>query len=277
MPRFLRRHTIADTREDRTGDRIPPEVLRQLFDQLGEETPSGANHDLSRAPMVRFLNKHLVESADGELAIVADVEILDEEAFSKMGGFSISFTRTTVRFGRGEPAIEVQVNPRQFHFETVVGQVEAVAHAEPAIDATELVQKAEIVETAIITLVVFGATELAGGFFKAAGAELYERLRSLRRIDQPSRPHTIQLHLYVLAPRQNVLANIVLVPEPAATGSAVAAIDLGKLGEKVDTYEYLPRVIRFLGRLPASGEPRLVSAYLTGGQVVKLERERGDV
>jgi hypothetical protein len=105
MGRVITGQIIASTHLDLIGERLTREELQQLFSQIPQEWVSAVGHDLSRPPIIRGFNKRLEELPDGELAITLDIEVLDEEAFREMGGFSIAFTRETIRFGDGEPSI----------------------------------------------------------------------------------------------------------------------------------------------------------------------------
>src|SRR5262245_59868715 len=123
MARVVRGQIIATTGPDAYGDRIPPDVLRQFARQF-DQSASGVAHDLSAPPVCRGFNPRIETLDNGELALIVDMEVLDEAAYTSFGGFSISFTRQGIRFGQEPIAVRVYVNPRQFDFPEVVRRVQ---------------------------------------------------------------------------------------------------------------------------------------------------------
>lgn len=229
MGRIIRGQVVASTRLDKHCERLDEGILERLFEQLGPDMPLGVQHDVSQTPAVKFLGKHLVRLEDGELAITVDLEVLDEEALAETGGFSISFTNLTHRYGVGEPTIRILVNPLQFDFSeacTVVTE----CHPADCYDVTELVQKAELLATAVI-VVVFVGTAVAAGFLNAAGADLYQALRKLRRKDQPRGPTAIQFHLDVRVGSGE--SRLILVVPPDVPPSALQRISEPSLAQIV--------------------------------------------
>jgi len=178
--------------------------------------PLGVQHDVSQRPAVKFLGKHLVRLGGGELTITVDLEVLDEEALAEMGGFSISFTNLTHRYGAGEPTIRILVNPLQFDFSEACGVV-TECHPADCYDVTELIQKAELLATAVIVVGFVGMT-VAAGFLDAVGADLYQALRKLRRKDEPSGPTVIQFHLDVRVGSGESRLILVAPPDVPPTG-----------------------------------------------------------
>ena len=153
MARTIRGQSIASTHADALGDRITPEILRELFSQLPDESVQTTNHDLSKPPICRGYNKRLERLPDGELALKLDIEVFDEKAFESMGGFSIAFTHLTVRRGEGEPAIRVLLNPTQFDFRGAAGAITRLWPPSVTIDVTERVEKADLEEFSVGALV----------------------------------------------------------------------------------------------------------------------------
>ena len=71
-----------------------------------------------------MFNKRLEVQPDGELAMLLDVEVLNEERFREFGGFSISFSRRKVRIGTGDEfPVRVSINPQQFDFDMSVQEL----------------------------------------------------------------------------------------------------------------------------------------------------------
>ena len=104
MGRIIRNQLITSTHQDLAGEKLSHELVRSLFKQIVRNgLRSGVEHDLSQSPITRMLDARLEELPDGELAIKLDLEVLDERRYRELGGYSISFTRTTRRYGRGAP------------------------------------------------------------------------------------------------------------------------------------------------------------------------------
>ncbi|MGH7453536.1 MAG: hypothetical protein ACRENG_19460, partial [bacterium] len=155
MGRIIHDQTIASTHIDSHGEKLTWAELQSFFNQLDVSTPTGVMHDTSRPPAVRFLGKRLTKLPDGELAIKIDYEILDEDTFANMGGFSISFTRLTHRYGSGHPVFCVLINPRQFDFEEASKLIQSCVPSDITFDVAERIEKGDVLTTAIIAVMVF--------------------------------------------------------------------------------------------------------------------------
>src|SRR6266851_742908 len=162
MGRIIKGQVIASTSVDAHGEALPEEAIRTFFEQLKDPSVSFRNHQTSQAPVCRGFNKRLERLPDSSLAIVIDLEVLDEEAFNAVGGFSIAYTNRTVRFGVN-PSVRVLINPRQFDFDQVAQDIGRLLPQGESIDVTERIEKAAIIEVAII-IVAFIASTVAKGF-----------------------------------------------------------------------------------------------------------------
>jgi hypothetical protein len=234
-------------------------LLHRLFERIGPDMPLGLRHDISQEPAVKFLAKHFVQLDNGEKAIALDLEVLDEQALTGMGGFSISYTRLSHRYGIGELQLRVLINPRQFDIEEVC---EIVRESRPAdcFDVTELIQKADVLVIAVISIVVYAVMGVADGFFNAAGANLYETIRRLRRKDAPRGPTVIQFHLNL--PLGARTPQLILVAPPGVPSSAIRCISSAAIAE-------------LLSGLPAGQVPeRIVVTVLPDGKL-RLDRVIG--
>lgn len=253
MPRIIRGQTITGTGLDRHGDRLTPEEVRSLFDRWPDSLLSGVNHDVGQRPVCRTFNKRLESLPDGELALKVDVEVLDEERFREFGGFSISFSRRRVRLGLGHAGAELSVNPRQFDFDSVLEAVSHRVQESGTVDVIERVEKADLLETALVSIGVFVGLQTFAGFFNAAGASLFELMRRAKRSDQPAGPVQVQFHLH-LAPDQRAPV-IVLSVSPEATTADIRQIN----GPAI-----LVQVNERFGRLPVQ---KVVGHVSPGGSV----------
>jgi hypothetical protein len=226
MNRVIEGQVITTTHVDSHGECISREEMIALFNSRPPNRLMGNNHDLSKSPVCRSFNDRLEEMSDGELAWKADIEVFDEEAFSKFGGFSIGFTRRHVRFGNGIVEAKVTINTRQFDFETAVAEVEqtvksrsngdgaeGLVRSPHVVELVERVEKADEITKAIITISTFVSLNMAGGFFKAIGASLFEAAKRLRRKDAPMAPSEIHFHLHLEPERK--IPMVLLVIDPA--------------------------------------------------------------
>lgn len=184
--RTIKGQTIASTTLDLHGDKITREELQSLFNQMPAEQLINLDHDLSKPIAGRMYNKQFVEIEDGEYSIKVDVDVYNEEEFAKRGGFSVAFFRRyfTVNPDRAGD-IKILFNPLVVNSEDVTPLVE-ISNESVQIDAQELVQKGLEVNT--IVVILFISSSIASEFFKKAGADAYEQLKSkLRTLAQSYR------------------------------------------------------------------------------------------
>lgn len=242
MGRVIRGQVIASTAVDSHGEQISPEAIESLFRQVQEPWLTYCDHDTSVAPVCRGYNKRLEKRANGELAIVLDLEVLNEEAFAQRGGFSIAFTNRTMRFG-DSPAVRILINPRQFGFEQVAYDMGRLLPHGQGIDVTERVEKAAILEGAII-VVAFVIGGIAKGFFSKAGGELYDYLKKLRTGTPPKEP-TLHLHATLTVLQKPIV--LLLVADPATSAWDLAAVDFDALATTVEAMPGVEEIQRVVG------------------------------
>lgn len=270
MGKIIRGQTIASTHTDLSGDKIPKDKLRELFSQIPEVWIGTSNHDLSRGPFSKGFNKQLVELPDGELAIKMDIEIFDEESFKRMGGFSIEYTRGTLRCGKGEPSINILLNPLQFDVQEAAEIIVKIIPDETAVDVTERVEKAGILVTAIIIIVIGALLKIADGFLNAAGADLYNALKSIRRKDQGTGDTIIHLHLNIEIEKQPIL--IVMVASPKIKAHDMTKLKLENLASEIKLLPEVASCTRIVGELNPGGKFYLDRAVKIDGQVYKIDK-----
>ena len=270
MGRIIRNQTIAGSGSDMHGAGIDKDTIRDLFRQIHTQSVGGVDHDLSRQPIVRAFNYQLEERPDGELVIKADIEVLDEETFSRMGGFSISFTRLTHRIGPSNPVLKILINPEQFDFERASTDIARQIPKGFTIDLTERIEKAGIIETAIIVLVVTGLSEVVKGFFTAAGADLYRWLRDLRRADDSN--GRTEIHIDASQQISGSSARFLIVVDPDVTGEDFAQFDPQSVRDKMPSNA--PRSItRVVGRLNPGPTVVLEFCVLKDGSRFQIKQE----
>jgi hypothetical protein len=202
MNRIVEGQIISTTHIDAHGERITRDEMIAMFNRRSPHRAMGNNHNLSKLPIARSFNDRIEELPDGELAWKVDVEVFDEEAFAQFGGVSIAFTRRHFRLGTAEPVARLTLNTRQFDFEAAVEQVDRIVGRRHVIEVVEKVEKAEAVTVAIVAIASFIGVEIAGGFFKAIGASLYDAARKLRRKDSPTEPTEVHFHLHLQTERK---------------------------------------------------------------------------
>src|SRR6185503_6976701 len=112
MGQILEGQVIVSTHLDRHGERLSKEELEELFSGMRSQRLLNYNHDPRRPPIARAFNSRLEQLPDGEYAIKADIEVLDEELFPKIGGISIAFTRRSVADPEPASDLVISFNPR---------------------------------------------------------------------------------------------------------------------------------------------------------------------
>lgn len=221
MGRIITGQVIASTSMDAHGEALGEETIRNLFQQLADLSISFRNHVTSHAPVCRGFNKRLEQLPKDGLAIVVDLEVLDEDAFKQAGGFSIAFTNRTIRFG-SDPAIRVLVNPRQFAFEEMARDIGRLLPPGQSIDVTERIEKAAVLEVAII-IVAFAAGAAAKGFFSKVGGELFDYLKKRRSLNTTAEP---AIHLQIKCEIRSRPVVVLLVADPAVSPLELARVDV---------------------------------------------------
>ncbi len=242
MGRIIRGQVIASTELDSHGERLSRDAIETLFRQLPEISLSFRNHDTSVGPVCRGFNKRLQELPTGELAIVLDLEVLNEGAFETAGGFSIAFTNQTIRFG-SDPAVKVLINPRQLPFEQVADEIGRLLPQGESIDVTERIEKAGVLEAAII-VVAFVAGGVAKGLFSRVGSELFDYLKK-RRVGSPPVEPTIHLQTTVEVRKRPVV--LLLVADPATPPWDLARVDVDAIASQLEALAQRTEVQRAVG------------------------------
>lgn len=78
-----------------------------------------SQHNIGTKPVARGYNKQFVQLDDGHYAIALDLDVMDEDAFNEMGGYSISYIdREYSPVREGDPNLRILVNPREFEPES---------------------------------------------------------------------------------------------------------------------------------------------------------------
>lgn len=271
MGRIIRSQLIAGSGSDIHGDGIDRDTIRELFRQIQTHSVGGVEHDLSRHPVVRLFNYRLEERPDGELVIKADIEVFDEDTFSRMGGFSISFRRLTHRIGPSDPVLKILLNPKQFDFERASTDIVRQIPKGFTLDVTERIEKAAVAEIAIIVLVISGLSEVAKGFFSAAGADLYRWLRNLRRTDDPE--GKTDIHIDSSQPISGSPVRFLLVVDPDVTGEEFAQFDPQSVRDKLPPGIAPRSITRVVARLNPGPSVVLEFTVLEDGSRVQINRE----
>lgn len=173
--RTIHGQVIATSAVDRHRHLIPVDKLHLLFDQIPDPWIMYDNHDPTKPPTGRSYNKQFVQLDNGDWAICCDVDIYDEVAFERYGGFSIAFTvsRFTINPNR-EPEIEVTINSRlipveEFH------DLARQSTDKLQLDVRDLFQKS--LDVPAIIFLLFASRKIASGFFSALGTDLYGLLK----------------------------------------------------------------------------------------------------
>jgi len=219
--RIIENQVVAGTNLDLHGEQIAPEVLVRLFAQMADPMVNHSEHDGTRSPVTRMSNKRLVQRPDGSLAIVVDIEVLDEVEFARMGGFSIAFTNRTIRIG-GQPCIQILINPRQLPFEEIARDLAALTPPGYSIDITERIEKTAVAD-GVIVIVALTVAGVAKGFLSKVGAELFEYLKR-RRGGTSTKEPAIQIEGTVDVGGRAV--TLLLAVDPSVSATELTSVDL---------------------------------------------------
>jgi len=172
----IRRQVITSTGLDSHGDSIPRDALEQMFEKIPDPWLMMDSHDSSKPPVARGYNKQFVQLDNGNWAICADVDILDESKFASYGGFSISFTRETCTVNPERDAeITLAYNPRLFDRDEVVDVIYSSTD-DLQINVKDIHQKG--IEQPVILFLFFAAGAFFSGFFREIGKDGYAKLKS---------------------------------------------------------------------------------------------------
>ena len=264
MSRIIRGQVLTGSGPDSEGPGIDREVIKHLYGQIASQSVGGVDHDLSREPVVRAFNYRLEESHDGELVIKADVEVLDEQAFSQMGGFSISFTRKTTRIGQTDhPALQVLINPKHFDYESLTSAMAQIVPTGHTVDVTERIEKGAVIETAIIIVMLYTLSEVTKGFLSAAGSDLYDLIKGLKRKDEPNGPISIQL-------RVDKPMLVILDVASSVTSEEFKTIDIPDLSNALPPEISLDSVARIVCRVEAGPSVYIKFVVLINGISIEI-------
>ena len=200
MPLLLRQ-PIASTALDAHGERVSLPELKGLFEALPSELVVNDSHDMSLPSAAVARNMQLAQLESGEWAIIADVEVHDEELLSKRGGFSMAWLAGTyTRDPDREPDIQVLFNPRLF--DARLGHaIAALTDDHLNVVARELKQKG-LIETAILVVKFAGGAALAG-FIGKVGSNVYDKLLSRLQTSQEDlrQKQNAEVVVHFLVPR----------------------------------------------------------------------------
>jgi hypothetical protein len=253
MSRIIEGQIISTTHIDSHGEQISRDEMIAIFSRRSPHRAMGNNHNLSKLPIARSFNDRLEELPDGELAWKVDVEVFDEQAYEQFGGVSIAFTRRHFRLGKSEPVAKLTLNTRQFDFEVAVEEVNRVIARRFVVEVVEKVEKADLVTVAIIAIASFIGVEIAGGFFQAIGASLFEAAKKLRRKDIPAAATEVHFHLHLASERK--IPMLLLAVDPGCTVE-----DIRNLSER-DVLASVTKVVSL------NGLERAVAIIRPGGKV----------
>ena len=171
----LKKQILASTEIDRDNEKLSKEQLYSIYESTPDESLMGQEHDLSKKPIAKLYNKQFVQCDNGEYAIVADIEVYDEEAFKEYKGFSASYTtKRYTMFPNKTPEIEILFNPKYFDFDEIKKIVEDSTE-KFSIDSKILKQKG--LDTVAVLIIKFVTASYATGFFGKMGADHYDKIK----------------------------------------------------------------------------------------------------
>ena len=262
MGRIITGQIIATTGYDADGVKIPEVVLREFAKRFATTQSTGVAHDLSVPPACRGFNGRVEKQPSGEFALVVDMEVLDEEAYATFGGFSIAFTWEGVRFGTGPVVVGALINPQLFDFPEAVRRIGALQLTD-GMEVQQYIQRGQRLNTAIITLVIYAATEFSGGFIGEAGKAAFDALRGL----PPKHPNVpTEIHLRIERPGQPV---IIMPIDPSCPAERLGEIDGPRLVEEIELHAAGTKLQRAVVSVDANGATAVEVLVDTDGRPVQ--------
>jgi len=132
---------------------------------------------------------------------------------------------------------------------------------------TELVQKAALLQTAVIAIIVYSVAEIGRGFLAEVGADLYRSLRCSKRTDSPDAPVKLQLHLTEPVP-------CILDVDPTVSPEEFAQLKGFLPTDQLPAGIPLERIARAAGRVEPGPCVRLLFVVLDEGSCVEPGQTR---
>lgn len=173
MPQLIRQ-LVASTALDAHGERLSSEDLRSLFEALPAELVINDEHDLTLPSTAIARNLQFVRLESGEWAIVADIDVHDEELFAKRGGFSMAWLAATYTINPDREAdLQILFNPRLFR-EDIAVALAAMSDDEVNVVGRELKQKG--LDPNAVLIIQFMATAALSGLVGKVVSDLYDKL-----------------------------------------------------------------------------------------------------
>jgi len=172
----IKKQPIVTSSTDLHGDRIPVDVLKQFYEDMPDPWVLNNNHDISKPPVGIGYNKQFGQIDGGVWAIMMDVDVLDEDEFKKMGGFSISYLRNKITMNpKQDGHIEIIFNPMVLSESEINGLV-SLSTDEIQIDAMEVIQKAY--EISFVLILKFCSLAFFAAFFAKMGSDTWDLLKN---------------------------------------------------------------------------------------------------
>lgn len=207
----IKNQILASTNLDSHGEKLTRDQLYSLYESQPVELVINHEHDFGRPPVAIARNLSFQELSPGEFAIVADIEVHDEDTFRASGGFSMAWLADGYSlYPDVSPELELYFNPRVFQLDDAF-ELMAASTSDTVINIRELKQKC-LVTTAILIVKFITAAALAG-FFGKVGSDAYdkliEKLLSQARHKEQS-GEALVLHLIVPAELNPLQAEVIL-------------------------------------------------------------------
>jgi hypothetical protein len=271
MGRIIKGQIIASTELDSHGERLTRDQLEDFLQQFPDPHIINDSHDLSRPPIAIGYNKRIDNISNGIAVLKIDIEVINEDTFQKHGGFSISYSRNTIRVGVGDPIFNILINPRQFDFESTARGAIPLVRLGTTIDIIERIEKAELLQDAIIIISLLGmysAAQVVRGFFNAAGADIFRYFKKLIRRDNPSAPTEMHIHLELNINQFPI--KVILIDKSNVTSKELAEIDFDNLFQQIGNIIFTIPINRVIGEIDQGCNIRLKYLISNDGETLTL-------
>ncbi len=173
--RIIKDSLMASTHLDSQGDRLSEEELKNIFEQIPDPYIINQGHDISKPPCGKAFNKRIKRLSDGDLAILVDLEIYDDQLQIDPRGLSISFAKKQPIEFANDANVLIRFNPHVIEKKDMHLLME-LKNDLIIPDVIELRQKG--LDPIHIVIIEFILISLVRGFFEEAGHELFREFKN---------------------------------------------------------------------------------------------------
>ena len=264
----------ASTNRDSAKPIVSEEDLLQLFNTMPDPHILNRDHDESLPPAGKAYNKRIERQKNGDLAILVDVDLYDENLLLPTCGLSVSTTHITYTDGSGRsPAATVYYDDKVFgneFWKEIVGcsDNKTCIYAVPKVDRDA--------GTSLIVVLSFISLPILHGFLGGIGSDAYNRLKQIFSNKQKDIDTTVGgaicYHLKTIYKVDQFSVEVLIaVPPKMISSTPNSTHDLQSLTPFLDKYVGASRIYRIVV------EPIQIHPYWHIIQIVDMDGKAIDV